>query len=395
LVTAEVSLAFLLMIGAGLLLKSFSRLTHVDPGFNPSHLLILRTEFNRNTSRAERVTFYQDLREKLAAMPGVLSATMGDLPVGGGGINAGSGDPFGIKGKSYDAANQFASLSAAGVDYFRTFEIPMRAGRAFTAADSASGGAGVEAAKEYPSVVIVNETLARTFYPEGAVGQQIGVPPPCRDTKCDFVWMTIVGVAGDVKSRGLDMPPRPQIYIPQPQTGGVILRTAGDPTAMARTASSAIRSADPDMAVFDVRTMEDRISQTVTQPRFQTVIVSFFAVAALFLAAIGIFAVVAHSTAQRTQEIGIRMALGADRGQVVQAVLFDGLRPVLTGVALGLAGALAFSRILASVLFNVAATDPSTFLLAAALMTAVATVACLGPAQRATKVDPMIALRAE
>jgi putative ABC transport system permease protein len=395
LVTAEVALAFMLMIGAGLLLKSFSRLTHVDPGFNPSHLLILRTEFNRNTSRAERVTFYQDLREKLAAIPGVTSATMGDLPVGGGGVNAGAGDPFGIKGKSYDAANQFASLSAAGADYFRTFEIPMRAGRAFTASDSIAANVGVEAAKEYPSVVIVNETLARTFYPDGAVGQQIGVPPPCRDTKCDFVWMTIVGVVGDVKTRGLDMPARPQIYIPQPQTGGVILRTAGDAMAMARTASSAIRSADPDVAVFDVRTMEDRISQTVTQPRFQTVIVSFFAAAALFLAAIGIFAVVAHSTAQRTQEIGIRMALGADRGQVVQTVLFDGLRPVLFGVVLGLAGALAFSRILASVLFNVASTDPATFLLAAALLTAVAIAACLGPAQRATKVDPMIALRAE
>ncbi len=395
LVTAEVALAFMLMIGAGLLLKSFSRLTHVNPGFNASHLLIMRTEFNRNTSRAERVTFYQDLREKMAAMPGVVSATMGDPPVGGGGINAGAGDPFGIKGKSYDAANQFASFSAAGVDYFRTFEIPMRAGRAFTAADSAAAGVGVAAAKEYPSVVIVNETLARTFYPDGAVGQQIGLPPPCRDTKCDFVWMTIVGVAGDVKTRGLDMPARPVIYIPQPQTGGVILRTVGDPLQLARAASLVIRSADPDVAVYDVRTMEDRISQTVTQPKFQTMIVSFFAASALFLAAIGIFAVVAHSTAQRTQEIGIRMALGADRGRVVQSVISDGLRPVLFGVVLGLAGALAFGHILASVLFNVAAADPFTFVVAAAVLTLVAILACLGPANRATKVDPMIALRSE
>ena len=394
LVTAEVALAFMLMIGSGLLLKSFSRLTHVNPGFNPSHLLILRTDFSRNTSRTERVQFYQGLREKLAALPGVTSATVGDLPVGGGGINAGSGDPFGIKGKSYDTANQFASLSSAGVDYFRTFEIPMRAGRAFTAADAAPANVGVEAAKEYPSVVIVNETLARTFFPEGAIGQQIGVPPPCRDTKCDFVWMTIVGVAGDVKTRGLDMAARPQIYLPQ-GAGGVILRTAGDPMQLARAASSVIRSMDPDMAVFDVRTMEDRISQTVTQPKFQTMIVSFFAAAALFLAAIGIFAVVAHSTAQRTQEIGIRMALGADRARVVQTVIFDGLRPVLAGVVLGLAGALAFSRILSSVLFNVAATDPSTFLLSALLLTLVAIAACLGPANRATKVDPMIALKSE
>jgi putative ABC transport system permease protein len=394
LVTAEVALAFMLMIGAGLLLKSFTRLIHVDPGFNASHLLIMRTDFNRNTSRTERVQFYQGLREKLAAMPGVTSATVGDLPVGGGGINAGSGDPFGIKGKSYDVANQFASLSAAGVDYFRTFEIPMRAGRAFTAADSTPANVGVEAAKEYPSVVIVNETLARTFYPQGAVGQQIGVPPPCRDSKCDFVWMTIVGVAGDVKSRGLDMAARPQIYLPQ-GVGGVILRTAGEPLQVARTAQSVIRSADPDVVVFDVRTMEDRISQTVTQPRFQAALVSFFAAAALFLAAIGIFAVVAHSTAQRTQEIGIRMALGADAARVVEAVLRDGLRPVLVGVFLGLAGALAFSRILASVLFNVAATDPATFFVSAVLLTLVAVAACLGPARRATKVDPMVALRTE
>ena len=359
------------------------------------NLLIMRADLNRGTSRAERVQFYQGLREKLAAIPGVASATIGDLPVGGGGLNAGAGDPFGIKGKSYDAANQFASLSAAGVDYFRTFEIPMRAGRAFTAADSAAAGVGVEAAKEYPSVVIVNETLARTFYPEGAVGQQIGVPPPCRDTKCDFVWMTIVGVAGDVKTRGLDMAARPQIYIPQPQSGGVILRTAGEPLSIARTASSVIRSVDPDVTIFDVRTMEDRISQTVTQPRFQAAIVSFFAAASLFLAAIGIFAVVAHSTAQRSQEIGIRMALGADRARVVQTVIFDGLRPVLFGVMAGLAGALAFSRILASVLFNVAATDPSTFLIGAGLLTGVAILACLGPANRATRVDPVIALRSE
>jgi putative ABC transport system permease protein len=149
------------------------------------------------------------------------------------------------------------------------------------------------------------------------------------------------------------------------------------------------------MAVLDVKTMEDRISQTVMQPRFQSVIVAFFAIAALFLASIGIFGVVAHSTAQRTQEIGIRMALGANRADVVETVLLDGLRPVLFGVLLGLGGALALSRIFSSLLFNVAATDPSIFLLAAFVLTVVATAACLGPAKRAAQVDPMIALRAE
>jgi putative ABC transport system permease protein len=399
LVTAEVALAVMLMIGAGLLLKSFSRLTSVNPGFNPSHLLIMRTEINRNSSRIERAGFYAGLREKLASLPGVTSATMGDLPVGGGGINASSGDPFGIKGKSYDASSpgavtQFASLSGAGVDYFRTFEIPMRAGRAFTAADATPANVGIEAAKEYPSVVIVNETLARAFFPHGAVGQQIGVPPPCRDSKCDFVWMTIVGVAGDVKTRGLDMAARPQIYLPQ-AGGGVILRTAGEPLAIAHTAERVIRSVDPDVTVFATTTMEDRISQTVMQPRFQALIVAFFALAALFLASIGIFGVVAHSTAQRTQEIGIRMALGANSTQVIETVMLDGLRPVVSGVLIGLGGALALSRIFSSLLFNVPATDPSTFLLAALLLTLVAIAACLGPARKATLVDPMIALRAE
>jgi len=387
LIMTEVALAVMLTIGAGLLLKSFWRLTHVDPGFNAEHLLIMRTDFTRNTSPTERVQFYTELREKLAMLPGVIGATMGDLPLRGGGINSGSGDPFGIRGKSYDSTTgpvtQFANLPSAGVDYFRTLQIPLRAGRVFTAADTAG---------KFPSVVMVNETLARAFFPQGAVGQQIGVPPPCRDTKCDFIWMTIVGVAGDVKTRALDLAAAPQIYLPQPN-GGVILRTAGEPLSMARTAVSVIRSMDPEMAVFDVRTMEDRISATIGQPRFETAIVAFFAGAALFLAAIGIFGVVAHSTAQRTQEIGIRMALGADGARVIQTVMFDGLRPVAAGVALGLVGALAFSRIMTSVLFQVTATDPSSFLYAAVLLVFVAAAACLGPARRATRVDPAIALR--
>jgi putative ABC transport system permease protein len=385
LVTAEVALAVMLMISAGLLLKSFSRLTSVNPGFNPSHLLTLRADITHQTTQPQRVAFYEALREKLAALPGVASATVGPPPVRGGGINAGSGDPFGIKGKSYDAANQFASLTSVGLDYFKTFEIPLRAGRAFSAADFAG---------EIPSVVMVNETLARTFFPEGAVGQQIGVPPPCRDSKCDFIWATIVGVAGDVKTRTLDMASSPQLYVPQ-GSGGLNLRTSGDPLSMAGTVAKVIRSIDPDMPVYDVRTMEDRISETVGQPRFQSMIVAFFAFAALFLASIGIFGVVAHSTAQRTQEIGIRMALGANGTQVIEAVMLDGLRPVASGVMIGLGGALALSRIFSSLLFNVPATDPSTFLLAALLLTLVAIAACLGPARKATRVDPMIALRAE
>jgi putative ABC transport system permease protein len=387
LVTAEVSLAMTLMIGAGLLLKSFSRLVHVNPGFNPSHLLIIRTQSMRNQSPAQKARFYAELREKLAQLPGVTSATTGDLPLRGGGINSGSGDPFGVRGRSYDTATgpvtQFAQLPSVGIDYFSTLQIPLRAGRVFNAGDSIG---------EFPKAVIVNETLARAFFPQGAVGQPIGVPPPCRDTKCDFVWTTIVGVVGDVKTRALDLTTLPAIYLPQP-TDDFILRTAGEPLSMTHTAVSVIHSMANDIAVLEPLTMEDRISATIGQPQFATVLVALFAAAALFLAAIGIFGVVAHSTAQRTHEIGIRIALGADGGHIIQTVMFGGILPVAVGLGLGLAGALVFSRILTGVLFQVTATDLPSYVYAAVVLILSAFAACLGPALRAMTVDPVIALR--
>jgi putative ABC transport system permease protein len=395
LITAEVTLAVMLMISAGLLLKSFSRLRHVDPGFNPSHLLTMQTQFpaTQPVTNIRSRAFYAELQEKLAALPGVVSATIGGLPIRGALLNPGGGDPFMIKGRAYDsggAVGQFANMNIAGLDYFHTLQIPLRSGRTFAASDNADA----------PLVVVVNEALERAFFPQGAVGQQIGVPQPCYDlTHCEYPWETIIGVAADVKTVGLDRAALPQIYIPhaqQPFPGaGVILRTTGDPIALTQQVSSVVRSLIPDMPVFDVKTMDDRISETIGQPRFETAIVGFFAAAALFLAAVGIFGVVAHSTAQRTQEIGIRMALGADASHVLQTVLGDGLRPVLAGVLLGITGALALSRLLASLLFHVTARDPAIFLSAAFLLTFVAIAACLGPARRATRVDPMIALRSE
>ena len=391
LITIEVALAVMLMISSGLLLKSFNRLRHVDPGFNPVHLLTMEVQFppTRPIARVRAIAFYTELRERLAQLPGVISATQGMLPVRGGGANASGGDPFMIKGRAYDSSGpvgQFANLTGIGPDYFRTFEIPLRAGRLFTPADYST---------QSRTAVIVNETLARAFFPQGALGREIGLPKLCADSSCGFDWSTIVGIAADVKTAALDRAAIPQIYMPFPGGSSVILRTAGEPMALAHEAAALVRSMDPDMPVFDVQTMEDRISESIGQPRFETAIVGFFAAAALFLAAIGIFGVVAHSTAQRTQEIGIRMALGADAPRVVETVVLDGLRPVVLGVLLGLAGALAMSRILSSVLFNVAATDPTIFLLSALLLTLVAVAACLGPARRATQVDPMIALRAE
>jgi putative ABC transport system permease protein len=392
LITVEVAFALMLMISSGLLFKSFVRLTRVNPGFNPVHLLTMQVQFppTRPINIVQGIAFFTDLRDKLAQMPGVMSATIGGLPLRGGVLNTHGGDPFAIKGRDYgkDGA-QFANHDSVGLDYFRTFEIPLRSGRWFAEGDK----------MDAPRVVIVNETLARKFFPNGAVGQQLGLPQPCRDLTCDFAWATIVGVAGDVKAIALDQPALPMFYLPFAQMPGpqmgVILRTSGDPVALARAAASLVHSMNPEMPVYDVKTMEERVDQSVGQPRFQTTLVGIFAVAALFLAAIGIFGVVAHSTAQRTQEIGIRMALGADGPRVVHVVLMDGMRPVLFGLILGLAGALAVHGILSSILFDVSASDPSTFFFAAILLGLVGVAACLLPARRATRVDPMIALRAE
>ncbi|MGA3187811.1 MAG: ABC transporter permease [Bryobacteraceae bacterium] len=395
LITAEVALAVILMISSGLLFKSFARLRNVDPGFNASHLLTMQTQFpaTQPVTKIRSRAFYAELQEKLTALPGVVDATIGNLPIRGALLNPGGGDPFMIKGRAYDSGGsigQFANMTIVGPNYFRTLQIPLRSGRTFAAGDTADA----------PLVVMVNEALERAFFPQGAVGQQIGVPQPCYDlTHCEYPWETIIGVAADVKTVGLDRAALPQIYIPHAQqpfpNAGVILRTTGDPLALTRQVSAVVRSMIPDMPVFDVRTMEDRISETIGQPRFETAIVGFFAGAALFLAAIGIFGVVAHSTAQRTQEIGIRMALGADGPRVVKTVVFDGLRPVLLGVLIGLGGALATSRIFSTLLFSIKATDPAIFLTSAAVLTVVAIAACLVPARRAIQVDPMIALRSE
>jgi putative ABC transport system permease protein len=267
--------------------------------------------------------------------------------------------------------------------YFRAMQIPLLQGRFFTPGDTSAT----------PAVTVVNETLARGFFPKGALGHQIllGAPQP------NSIWLTIVGVVGDVKTAALSHTTMPQFYTPvaqdPPTAMSLVIRTALDPSTVGRSAQQVVRAIDPSLPVYDVISMDDRIAKSIGQPRFETTLLAVFAASALFLAAIGIFGVVAHSTAQRTHEIGIRMALGADAARVVQTVMFDGLRPVVYGIALGLPAAFWFSSILKGALFQVTATDPASFLLAAGSLTLVATAACLIPANRATKVDPVIALR--
>jgi putative ABC transport system permease protein len=389
LVTAEVALAVMLLVGAGLLLKSYARLRHVDPGFNPEHVLTMRVQYppTRPIMKTRLAAFFSELSEKIATMPGVISAgAVSRLPVLGDVANARGGNPFSIEGQRWHPDSpvpQMAHTQIVDPGYFHAMQIPLLQGRVFSAGDTGST----------PAVTVVNETLARGFFPKGAIGHQIllGAPQP------DSTWLTIVGVVGDVKTAALSHNTMPQFYTPvaqDPSTAmSLVIRTALDPSTIARSAQQIVRAIDPSLPVYDVISMDDRIAKSIGQPRFETTLLTFFAASALFLAAIGIFGVVAHSTAQRTHEIGIRMALGADRARVVQTVMRDGLRPVIFGIIVGIAGAFSLSNILRTTLFEVTTTDPTSFLLAAVLLALVAIAACLIPASRATKVDPVIALR--
>ena len=392
LVTAEVALALMLLVGAGLLLKSFSLLRAIDPGFRPDHLLTMQIQLSgpRYEDARRRISYCSELQDRLRTLPGVNSVSLvGWLPVAPVGADTGGGNPFSIEGRAWNpdaSVPQIAHTAAVGLDYFHTMGIPLRAGRTFMAADTLDA----------PAVAVINETLARGFFPRGdAIGHRIllGAPRP------DARWMTIVGIIGDLRTGALDQSPMPQFYWPAAQDApwglAIVLRTANDPLEMAREATGVIRLIDPDQPVYDVSTMDRRVEESAGQPRFQTVLLGFFALAALFLAAVGIYGVVAHSTAQRTKEIGTRVALGANATRVVASVLAGGLRPVAVGIALGFAGAALLTRLLSSVLYQVTPHDPWTFAYAVIVLAAIATAACLGPARRAALVDPMEALREE
>jgi len=393
LVTAEVALALMLLVGAGLLLKSFTRLREIDPGFHPDHLLTMQLQLSgpRYQDGRHRIGYFSELQERLRTLPGVTAVSMvGWLPIARVGADTGGGNPFSIEGRAWNPNGpvpQIAHTTAAGIDYFHTMGIPLLAGRVFSPADT----------MDAPQVAVINQTLARGFFPRGdAIGHRILVGAPHPGAR----WMTIVGIIGDLRTGALDRAPMPQFYWPAaqqdpPSAISIVLRTANEPLDTAREAAGVIRLIDPGQPVYDVSTMEKRVEESIGQPRFQTVLLGFFAVAALFLAAVGIYAVVAHSTAQRTKEIAIRMALGADATWVVASVLADGLRPVLVGVALGFAGAAVLTRLLSSVLYEVAPHDPWTFTCAVFLLAAIAAAACVGPARRAALVDPMNALREE
>jgi putative ABC transport system permease protein len=387
LITAEVALSLVVVIGAGLLIKSFTRLLSVHPGFHAEKLITARVSLSEQTYQDDRrvAALYAELLERVRTLPGVLSASVvSQLPLTGGP----GGDPFSIEGRPYNTHSRTPQITDHQVidpDYFRTMQIPLLAGRIFRN-------------REPQPAVIINQTMARGFWPgdlSQAIGRRIllGAPRP------GAPWLTITGVVGDVRNSGLAAEPIPQMYVPIDQTPAhsmaLVVRTARDSGSIISAVRAQLFSIDPNQPLYDVKTMEQRVAATVAQPRFQTVLLAAFSALALILAAIGIYGVIAQSVVDRTHEIGIRMALGARSGSVLRSVIWEGLAMGLAGTGLGLAASLPLAHLLASLLYGVPALDAGTFVSASLVLMVVVLAASYLPAHRAANLDPVAALRWE
>jgi putative ABC transport system permease protein len=392
LVVLEVAFAAMLVIGGGLLIRSFWELVQVDPGFDPEGVLSFQVSLPATTYAEDpQVTgFYQNLLGRLAVLPGVTA------------VGAMSGMPPNRDLDANDTVFESVPQDPDGPphnvdfwqvvsrDYFKAMNIPLKEGRVFAPTD----GTGTQ------GVVVINETMAKVFWPNRSpLGDRLKSPGD------DAPWLTIVGIVGDVKQKGLDQETGTEIYFLDTQTsetlGGtantmnVVLRAEGDPMRLASAAQTEVRRLDPSLPVANLQPLENVVYDSLAQPRFITFLVLAFAVVALSLAAIGIYGVLAYMVEQRTQEIGVRMALGAQARQVLRMILAQGAWLVGIGLFLGVAGALGLRKVIASVLYGVTPTDPAIFATVLVVLAAVAFLACWLPARRAMAVSPMVALRSE
>ena len=384
LLIGEVALSLVLLVGAGLLIKSFLRLQEVRPGFNSHNVLVASVSLPGGKYKdQQRPEFFRQLVERLQASPGAQAIGGGiNLPLSASYYNIGRA--FIPEGRPLTVDESInGSFSTITGDYFRALQIPLLAGRIFELRDNA----------EAPKAVIINEAAAKRYFgsPAAAIGKRLTI---WRDEK--FL-REIVGVVGDTKGAALDAESGAQIYVPHAQDQdwnfmGLVIRTASDPAAFAATLRREVQALDKDQPIYNVRTMDDVVANSLGTRRVSMQLFAVFAIAALLLAALGIYGVMAYSVTQRTQEIGIRMALGAQKSDVLRLVIRQGMALSLIGVVVGLAGAFALTRLIANLLFGVAATDPLTFVAIPLLLLSVALVACYLPARRAARLDPKIAL---
>jgi putative ABC transport system permease protein len=388
LVVAEIAMALVLLVSAGLLVKSIGRLQLVDPGFDPTNALTMNVwlpaaNYPDGPSRA---AFYDRLVERVERLPGVRSAGVVSTLPGGGGF-----DRLGIEvegqpkppGEAFDVDRYIVSPG-----YLNAMRIPILGGRPFTNRD----------AQDTPLVVLVSATMAQSLWPgEDAIGKRVrGLGSGPGDVQ---PWREVVGVVGDVKQYGLDTSGTMQLYFPQAQRPTafmtLVARTESDPASMVAPVRNEILAVDAGQAAFDIATLEQVLAESIARRRFAMLLLGAFALVALVLASVGTYGVISHAVTQRTREIGVRMALGAQPGDVLRLVVGEGAVLALTGVAVGAVGALAATRLLSSLLFEVSATDPATFVGTALLLMGIGVVACYIPARRAARVDPTVALRYE
>jgi putative ABC transport system permease protein len=391
LVVAEVSLALVLLIGAGLLLKSFTRLRETKLGFNPDRVLTASVELPQADypTTAKAKAYADQSLARLAVRPEVQAVgVVNSLPLSQAGVIIRG--VLGVEGESRKRPPVGASKVAVSADYFRALGIPLLQGRAFNERDTADS----------PSVLIISESLAHQLWPHGsALGKRLDINLPGE------TWREVVGVVGDVRQSDLNAPLAVAIYEPYSQVSDKIrwflgditfvIRTTSEPQNFITTLRSELQTVDKELPLHNVATMEQVVAQQVTDPRFYTLLLGSFSALALILSAAGIYSVISYSVTQRTHEIGIRLALGARAGDVQRLIVGQGMTLALLGVALGLGGAFAATRLLRGLLYDSSATDPLTFVGVALLLALVALLACWIPARRATKVDPLIALRRE
>jgi putative ABC transport system permease protein len=385
-VVAEVALSLVLLVGAGLLIQSFTRLQNVNPGFNAQNVLTMNILLPRAKydNDRKRIDFFKQAVADLQTLPGVQSAgAVSFIPFAG----PGAGTRFEIEGLPKPVVGQEPNTSVMVTDanYFETMKIPLRQGRFYNEQE----------ATEMRHVVLINEALARRYFPnENPLGKRITI-----SMKDENLPTEIIGIVGDSKHKSLDGETEPTVYWPHPELAysamTLVVRTETNAASFAPAARNVIRTLDGEQPIAEVRTMESLLASSMARTRFNTLLLTLFAAVAMILASIGIYGVMSYTVTQRTHEIGIRMALGAQTSDVLKFIVGQGMLLASIGLGIGLLAAFGLTRLMKTLLFEVSATDPLTFLMMSLILTGVALVACLLPARRATKTDPMVALRYE